>query len=308
MISKTTPMMTVVAGLLVLGGAVASMILGWGFSRFTLRPISSIERTARKIGGHNLGERIPVPPGDDELASLSRLLNETFDRIEAAFDQVRQFTADASHELKTPLAIMRGTLEQGLEKCRNAPEAQEAFSKLLEQTDRQGAILESLLLLSRADAGKLEISAERIDLSGLLETWLEDASLLAEARDITIHSEIEPGIEIDGDPVLLQQVAHNLFSNAVRYNEEGGVIDCRLRRTGNGIEWKIANTGDALAEADRERIFDRFERGCRANDASEAGVGLGLSLVKEIVTAHGGSVTAGVTDEGLTTMMVSLPT
>ena len=110
-----------------------------------------------------------------------------------------------------------------------------------------------------------------------------------------------------GDPVLLQRVAHNLFSNAVRYNRDGGVIDCRLRRTGNGIEWTIANTGQPLAEADRERIFDRFERGNRANDATELGAGLGLSLVKEIVTAHGGRVTASVTDAGLTTMTVSLP-
>ena len=297
------------AFLVALPAALAMIALGaWWLTRKALHPIQVLGEDMANLSVRDLDQRLDAGRADLEFARIIETYNAMLERLERSFHQANRFSADASHELKTPLAIMRGTLEQGLEKCRNAPEAQEAFSKLLEQTDRQGAILESLLLLSRADAGKLEISAERIDLSGLLETWLEDASLLAEARDITIHSEIEPGIEIDGDPVLLQQVAHNLFSNAVRYNEEGGVIDCRLRRTGNGIEWKIANTGDALAEADRERIFDRFERGCRANDASEAGVGLGLSLVKEIVTAHGGSVTAGVTDEGLTTMMVSLPT
>ena len=296
------------AFLVALPAALAMIALGaWWLGRKALRSIRVLGEDMANLSARDLDQRLDAGRADLEFARIIDTYNAMLERLERSFHQANRFSADASHELKTPLAIMRGTLEQGLEKCRNVPEAQEAFSQLLEQTDRQGAILESLLLLSRADAGKLEISAERIDLSGLLETWMEDACLLAEARDLTIRSEIEPGIEINGDPVLLQQVAHNLFSNAVRYNEEGGVIDCRLRRTGNGIEWTIANTGDALAEADRERIFDRFERGCRANEASEVGMGLGLSLVREIVAAHGGSVTASVTDAGLTMMTVSLP-
>ena len=194
---------------------------------------------------------------------------------------------------------MRGTLERGLKQCQDDEAAQEVFSQLLEQTGRQGGILESLRLLSRADAGKLEISAEKIDLSEMLETWMEDASLLAEDRDITIHSEIAPGIEMHGDPILLQQVAHNLLSNAVRYNRTGGCIESRLSRTDSGIEWTIANTGDPIADEDRERIFGRFERTQAAGDSGFEGAGLGLSLVKEIVVAHEGTVIAGENSEGM---------
>jgi signal transduction histidine kinase len=141
----------------------------------------------------------------------------------------------------------------------------------------------------------------------LLETWLEDAGLLAESRDITIRSEIEPGIELDGDPVLLQQVAHNLFSNAVRYNNENGVIEVRLSRNESGIEWAIANTGDPISEEDRERIFERFERTQTASVHSSNGAGLGLSLVKEIVVAHGGRVTAGENSGGMAEFQVWFP-
>jgi signal transduction histidine kinase len=198
-------------------------------------------------------------------------------------------------------------LEQGLSRCRENPEAQEVFSQLLEQTDRQGAILESLLLLSRADAGKLEISAEKINLSELLETWLEDASLLAESRNITIRSEITPDVEIKGDAVLLQQVAHNLFSNAVRYNEDGGTIECRLVRTKSEVEWRIANTGILIPQEDRERVFERFQRASTGVSNSVMGVGLGLSLVKEILVAHGGTVSADVTNDQWMEFTVTMP-
>jgi heavy metal sensor kinase len=294
--------------LIALPAALAMIALGaWWLGRKALRPIRVLGEEMANVSARDLDQRLEAGRADIEFARIIATYNDMLERLERSFHQANRFSADASHELKTPLAIMRGTLEQGLEKCRNSPEAQEVFSQLLEQTGRQGAILESLLLLSRADAGKLEISAERIDLSMLLETWLEDAGLLAESRDITIRSEIEPGIELDGDPVLLQQVAHNLFSNAVRYNNENGVIEVRLSRNESGIEWAIANTGDPISEEDRERIFERFERTQTASVHSSNGAGLGLSLVKEIVVAHGGRVTAGENSGGMAEFQVWFP-
>lgn len=294
--------------LIALPAALAMIALGaWWLGRKALRPIRVLGEEMANVSARDLDQRLEAGRADIEFARIIATYNDMLERLERSFHQANRFSADASHELKTPLAIMRGTLERGLEKCRNSPEAQEVFSQLLEQTGRQGAILESLLLLSRADAGKLEISAERIDMSMLLETWLEDAGLLAESRDITIRSEIEPGIELDGDPVLLQQVAHNLFSNAVRYNNENGVIEVRLSRNESGIEWAIANTGDPISEEDRERIFERYERTQTGSVHSSNGAGLGLSLVKEIVVAHGGRVTARENSGGMAEFQVWFP-
>ena len=289
-------------------GALLVIALGaWWLGRRALRPIDALAEDMEHVSAQALDQRLGVGKTDIEFARMIDSYNGMLERLERSFNQANRFSADASHELKTPLAIMRGTLERGLKQCQDDEAVQEVFSQLLEQTGRQGGILESLLLLSRADAGKLEISAERIDLSEMLETWMEDASLLAEDRDITIHSEIVPGIEMDGDPIFLQQVAHNLLSNAVRYNRNGGSIESRLSRTDSGIEWTIANTGNPIADEDRERIFGRFERTQAASDSRFKGAGLGLSLVKEIVVAHKGTVIAGENSEGLVEFRVWFP-
>jgi len=280
-----------------LPAALAVIALGaWWLARRALRPVQVLEKDMGNLSASALDQRLETGASDVEFARIIETYNAMLERLERSFHQANRFSADASHELKTPLAIMQGTLERSLARCKNEADAQEIFSELLEQTGRQGAILESLLLLSRADAGKLEISSERLNLSDLLETWMEDASLLAESRDITIRSEIEPDITIDGDPVLLLRVAHYLFSNAVRYNHDGGIIESCLSKSESGVVWTIANTGDLIAEEDRERIFERFERG--AGGRKIDGIGLGLSLVREIVLAHGGKVTTGENSKG----------
>ena len=174
----------------------------------------------------------------------------------------------------------------------------------MEQIGRQRSILESVLLLSRADAGKLEISREQVNLSELLETWVEDASFLAEPREISVRSEIQPDLWIEGDAVMLQQVAHNLFSNAVRYNRDGGEIICRLTSNGQQVEWKVTNTGGQIQPEDRKQIFERFYHG--NGNGGEMGVGLGLSLVREIVQAHGGTVKLLESNDEATSFLVEL--
>ncbi|MEM9284068.1 MAG: ATP-binding protein [Verrucomicrobiota bacterium] len=295
------------AFLVALPAALAVIALGaWWQGRKALRPIRVLGEDMANLSASDLDQRLEVGRADIEFATIIETYNEMLERLERSFYQANRFSGDASHELKTPLAIMRATLERGLQRCRDAPEAQEVFSDLLEQTDRQGAILESLLLLSRADAGSLKISTERIDLSALLETWMEDASLLAESRSISIRSDIEASVQINGDPVLLQRVVHNLFSNAVRYNRDGGRIECQLRRVGGGVEWTVANTGDQISERDRERIFGRFERIALKEGAAVEGVGLGLSLAEEIIVAHGGTITVGDGIEGMVEFRVIL--
>jgi signal transduction histidine kinase len=294
------------AFLVALPGALLIVALGAAFVAWrALRPVTALGEDMRKVSARALNQRLEVAGADREFAAIIGNYNAMLERLERSFAQATRFSADASHELKTPLAVMQATLERALRDHREDEATQALISQLLEQTGRQRAILESLLLLSRADAGRLEISPETIDLSALLETWLEDASLLAEARGILVKSEIEPGLVTEADPVLLQRVAHNLFSNAVRYNHDDGEIICRLFCQDDGIVWTVANTGEPVPEADRERVFERFFRSQSARDG-EAGMGLGLSLVREIIAAHGGEIHFGIDAAGRNEVRVRL--
>jgi signal transduction histidine kinase len=294
------------AFLVALPGALLIVALGAAFVAWrALRPVTALGENMRRVSARDLDQRLEVAGADREFAAIIGNYNAMLERLERSFEQATRFSADASHELKTPLAVMQATLERALRDSPDDERTQEFISHLLEQTGKQRAILESLLLLSRADAGRLGISPETIDLSALLETWLEDASLLAEERGITVKSEIEPGLSTEADPVLLQRVAHNLFSNAVRYNHDDGEILCRLFLEGSWIVWRVSNTGDPVPEADRERVFERFFRGQSARDG-EAGMGLGLSLVREILTAHSGEISFGLDAAGRNEVQVNL--
>jgi two-component system heavy metal sensor histidine kinase CusS len=294
------------AFLVALPGALLIVALGAAFVAWrALRPVAALGEDMRKVSARALDQRLEVAGADREFASIIGNYNAMLERLERSFDQATRFSADASHELKTPLAVMQATLERALRDHPDDEATQSLISQLLEQTCRQRSILESLLLLSRADAGRLEISPETIDLGAFLETWLEDASLLAEGRGIRVMSEINPGLATEADPVLLQRVAHNLFSNAVKYNHDGGEIVCRLLREGSWLVWTVANTGEPLPEVERERVFERFFRGGKAK-GGEAGTGLGLSLAREIVNAHDGEITFGLDGAGRNEVRVRL--
>ncbi|MBL9155531.1 MAG: HAMP domain-containing protein [Verrucomicrobiales bacterium] len=298
------------AFLVALPGALLIVALGAAFVAWrALRPVTALGEDMRKVSARALDQRLEVAGADREFAAIIGNYNAMLERLERSFDQATRFSADASHELKTPLAVMQATLERSLRDHPDDEATQTLVSQLLEQTGRQRSILESLLLLSRADAGRLEISPETIDLSALLETWLEDASLLAEERDIVVKSEIDCGLATKADPVLMQRVAHNLFSNAVKYNHDGGEIVCRLFREGSWIVWTVANTGDPVPEAERERVFERFFRGekAKATVSGETGTGLGLSLAREIVNAHGGEIGFGIDAAGRNEVRVRVP-
>ncbi len=292
------------AFLLALPGAL--LLIGggaWWIARGALRSINALGEGMQQVSARSLGTRLETGRADREFAAIVAQYNSMLERLERSFHQATRFSADASHELKTPVAVMRGTLERALLESGDDSGAQAVYSELLEQLDRQKAILEGLLLLSRADAGQLKLSSEPVDLSAKLNLWLEDAGYLAEERDITIRSEIDSGLQVRGDVGLLQQVAHNLFSNAVRHNVDGGEIVCRLHAGGDFLILDISNTGPQISESEREQIFARFQRGSAAQGT---GSGLGLSLVREIVTAHGGTI-ALQSEDGKTIFRVILP-
>ena len=285
-----------IAVLLILGGAMASFAIGWGFTRLVLSPIRSIERTARKIGADNLGERIPVPSGHDELVALATLLNETFGRIESAFGQVRRFTADASHELKTPLSLIKLNAERLRPRFAGDPESQTALDDVLEEIERLHQIIEHLLFLSKAESGILRLQFEKLPLPVWLQDWKEDATVLADEAGFTFQFAATNECEIRGVPSLLRQLLFNLLSNAMKFSPPNGTVRLRMAGSADQCDLIFEDEGPGVPPKELSRIFDRFVRiappASTFSDANktEPGHGLGLAICKSIVELHKGSI------------------
>ncbi len=273
--------------------AAAGIGLGFAFSRMTLRPVRAIERTARRIGADTLGERIPVPPGRDELTSLAVLLNEMFDRLETSFDQVRRFTADASHELKTPLALVRLNAEKLRSRLANDPEGLSTLEDLLEEMAQLHRIIESLLFLSRAESGVLAPKSRTLDAAVLVRDFAEDAAALAEDRGIRFTAGAVPPGEITVEPTLLRQLLLNLVTNALAVTPPGGEIALTVERSESGWRMIVQDEGPGLPAEQLERIFERFVRfDPPAGRSGTRGHGLGLAICRSIARMHGGTIRA----------------
>jgi signal transduction histidine kinase len=212
------------------------------------------------------------------------------DRLENSFHQATRFSADASHELKTPLAIMQGELENALQEALPGSKEQQVFSNLLEETQRLKTITRGLLLLARADAGQLKPAMEPVNLSDLLGEIIEDTRILAAESRLVFEVELAAGITIPADPGLLHTALLNLFVNAVKFNEPGGTIRVSLESLGSEAILTISNSGPGIPAGDQDRIFTRFHRVDAARQRKVEGIGLGLSLAREIVRAHGGEL------------------
>jgi signal transduction histidine kinase len=280
-----------VGGGLVAGVALAGIVFGYGFARVTLRPVRAIEHTARRIRGDNLGERIPVPAGDDELAALVRLLNETFGRLEASFEQVRRFTADASHELKTPLALMRLSAERLRAQVGTAP-AVEIVDDLLEEIGRMHRMIESLLFLAKADAGVLPLERKPIEVGPWLRDFAEDASVLAEDRGVEFALGPVGAGTLHGEASLLRQLLLNLVSNALQVTPPRGRVVLTAVRSGREWTLVVEDEGPGLADDKLARVFERFVRFEHDAPSAEGGHGLGLAICRGIANLHGGTLNA----------------
>jgi signal transduction histidine kinase len=204
-----------VAALLMVGVAALSVALGYAFSRITLRPLRAIEATANRIRSDNLSERIPVHPGDDEVASLTRLLNQMFDRLQASFEQVRRFAADVSHEVKTPLALIRLNAEKLRPRLATDADGSVALADILEEIDQINQVTDRLLFLAKSESGALKPTLRPVSPPALLAPLAEDAQVLAADRGVRFALALDESGEIRADPELLRQMLLNLVANAV---------------------------------------------------------------------------------------------
>ncbi len=268
---------------------------GWFLAGRALRPVRRLTEAATEITAADLDRRLDPCGADREFARLITVFNGMLERLERSFGQAVRFSADASHELKTPLTILQGEVEAALQAAPAGGEIQRVLASQLEEIQRLKRLVRQLLLLSHADSGSLRPGHEAVDLSALFRETCEDIRALS--PDLRVDLDLAPDVTVPGDGVLLRQVLLNLTSNSVRHNEPGGWVRCRLARSGDRAVVSVANSGPRIPSGDRERIFDRFFR--VADSRQGEGVGLGLSLALEIARAHGGDLElVDSTDEG----------
>jgi signal transduction histidine kinase len=279
----------------------------WWMARRALQPIEAMTREVSVITASRLDRRIAVPAVDDEVGRHVRILNAMFDRLQASFDQATRFTADASHELRTPLTILRGEIEQALHASETGRGSEKLLLSLLEQTTALQKITDNLLLLARFDAGKLPLQRSAVNFSQLVAVAVEDAGMLASPQGITIEADVAEGIKVDGDALLLRRVLLNLVDNAVRYNRAGGTLRLALRREGGDAVFRIGNSGAGIPTERQAAIFERFFRAHEDRNSSTGGSGLGLSLCREILMAHGGRIALSRSESDWTELTVQLP-
>jgi signal transduction histidine kinase len=262
----------------------------WWITRKALQALQDVADAAEQIHVRALSQRLPQPSVDDEIGRLIHVLNDTFDRLERSFAQATRFSSDASHELKTPLTIMRGEIESAMRTHEGNQPVEVLLDALLEQTQSLSAVVEDLLFLSRADARPFSVKRQSVDFSMLCQDLLDDAKVLALCKQIITESDISPDIRVRGDESYLRRVLLNLVDNAIKYNVERGTVSISLAQSGSLVLFRICNTGMEIPKEHEDRIFERFYRADPSRSFETAGSGLGLSICREIILAHGGHI------------------
>jgi signal transduction histidine kinase len=291
---------------LLIAGPIALLLAtlaGYGLAGLALRPVESMRRRAAAISAERPGERLPVPQTRDEVERLGETLNAMLARLEAALVRERTFVADAGHELRTPLALLRTELELALRHGEGVEELRQALRRSSEEVDRLAQLAEALLLIARSDQGQLALQVEELEPADLLDSIVTRFEWRAKEAGRPISASAAPGLRLRGDRMRLEQALGNLVENALRHGEgevtlsaagQDGVIDLHVRDQGDGFP------ADFISEA-----FTRFAR--PDQDRARAGSGLGLSIVRTIAEAHEGSAHAANLPGGGADVWLSLP-
>ena len=280
---------------------------GWVISRSITRPIAEISRTASAISASNLSGRIHTPGIDLELLGLANILNEMFTRLEAAFLRQSRFTSDASHELRTPLAIIHSNVELALSKPRSVDEYRQTLTACLRASSRMASLVDGLLTLARADAGRLDLLFKPLDLRHIVEEVIDQYGPLAEDAKVSLSVAVCESAIVTGDAVFLARILGNLLSNAIRHTAAGGQVQVSLRAHPEFTAMSVQDTGCGIPLEDQPQVFERFFRADKARSRALGGNGLGLAICKCLVEAHLGTISFASIPDRVTRFEIRLP-
>ena len=294
---RLTFMLAVPLGLVALGA------LGWFLAGRAMKPVAVIANIAGGITARGLDQRIPKVANDAELEQLVTVFNGMLDRLEKSYNQAVRFSADAAHELQTPLTILQGELDNAIQTAADGSEEQQRYGMLLEELRNLKAVVQKLLLLAHADEGRLKLNRVDTDLGELIENAAEDMEIMAPR--LAVETRIKTGIRIPADVALLNQAIRNMTSNAAKYASENGRAVFTVAMEGGTARFTLANSAPPIPDIDRPRLFDRFHRVEKSRTST--GSGLGLSLAREIARAHGGDLVLDDYADGMVSFTLSLP-
>ena len=287
------------AGILLLG-----LAGGWWIATRAIRPIDEISTTAVQIAAGDLSKRINASDTSSELGRLAGVLNSTFARLESAFEEQKQFTSDAAHELRTPVSVVLTQTQAALNRERSAAEYRETIESCQRAAQRMRRLIESLLELARLDAGQEQFKRMRFDLARTAEDCVQLLRPLADERHVKISTDLH-ALECTGDPDRLAQVITNLLSNAIHYNRENGEVRLSAHSQSGSAILSVSDTGEGISAEDLPHVFERFYRADKSRTAGRTGLGLAIS--KAIVESHGGTLRVSSEKSKGSTFTVSLP-
>jgi heavy metal sensor kinase len=297
--------------IVILVGLLGAVLVGEWVARHALEPVDQIITEVREItDGRSLHRRLAAPMVRDEVGRLAETLNGMLARLERSFAALRRFTADASHELKTPLTVLRVGVERMITHPKALPESLPVLEETLAEINRMTELVEGLLTLARADEGRAELHRESVDLRTIVEEARETGELLAEHAGVTMQVTTPPqAVVLEVDPSRMRELILNLVENAMKYTPHGGTVRVELATANGRVQLSVADTGIGIAPGDLPHVFDRFWRAdtARTRTGQRSGTGLGLAICKWIVEAHGGSINVQSRPGRGTVFTVSLP-
>jgi len=285
---------------------ILTTIIGFFFAQITLTPVNQMIDTIHHITAENLNLRINAPKTEDELKRLADTFNDMLDRLDKSFSSQRRLIEDLSHEIKTPLSIIKGEIEVTFKKERTHQEYVEILESNLEEINRIVTIAENLLLVSRFESKAVKLVAQQINLYEVLTNILDDIKILTEEKNIALDLDLSKSISINGDPNQIKSLFLNLLDNAIKYTNDAGTIKVSLLKINNFAKIEIGDTGIGIPEDDLPYIFDRFYRVIRSS-SKQKGFGLGLSIAKSIVDMHHGKIEVTSKPNKGTCIIIFLP-
>jgi heavy metal sensor kinase len=280
---------------------------GYWLTKRQLRPLEAMAEQAHRISGSNLDARLETGPAAEELAMLAASFNELLGRLDQSFETMRRFVADASHELRTPLAVIRGEADVALGQERGAGEYRESLAVILDESRRLSRLVEDLLNLARADAGRVTLEVGDFYFNDLLADCCRSMQPRAAAKGVALECRAGADVPFRGDEQLLRRLVANLLDNAVRYTPAGGRVTAEVAAHDAGVRLRIADTGVGIAAEAKPHVFERFFRADQARSRADGGFGLGLAIVKWIAESHHGAVEVESEAAKGSTFTVTLP-